>query len=253
MHITSFGINALPTMHRVHFHDEFECHYIINGEGFLFYKNKKSPLKPGNFVMIYPGTGHYLESRESKNSLTQIMWTFEWTGNDNDLKKDLPRYIDSGMVFSIRSQMISYFERMRHLSESPRTLDRKQAQLLLELFLYSIMVDGNLLATQDLDPQVHACIKEMYLRIRSEFSVKDFTEKQGVATSQFIRKFKSIFDKTPYNYYLEIKINALISYLKSYNETLDVAAEKFGFSDRFHLSKVFKKVKKVSPSRYIKK
>ena len=50
---------------------------------------------------------------------------------------------------------------------------------------------------------------------------------------------------------LEFKINESINYLKKFPEiTLKEVAYNLGFYDEYHFSKQFKKVMKISPSRY---
>jgi AraC-like DNA-binding protein len=254
MVITSFNINALPTKHNFHTHEEYECHYIIDGEGYLAISplNERAGLKRGDFILISPGQEHYLESRDSGKGLIQMMWTFRWEKEDYELQKDVSFHMGNGKIIHVKEQMVSYFEKMRYLNEASSRLLKIRARLQLELFLYSIMEENPLDISRELEESVQCCLKEMYDCIRTEFSVKSFTEKQGIAPSQFIRNFKKVFNVTPYRYYLEIKVDALISYLNEHKVTLDIAAEKFGFSDRFHLSKVFKSVKRMSPSLYLK-
>jgi len=68
-----------------------------------------------------------------------------------------------------------------------------------------------------------------------------------------IKKFKSEFGKTPYEYQIDEKMRAAKTILKRSNLTIAEIAERLGYCDQHYFSNLFKKKCGISPSEYRKK
>ncbi|MFA6403244.1 MAG: AraC family transcriptional regulator [Salinivirgaceae bacterium] len=75
----------------------------------------------------------------------------------------------------------------------------------------------------------------------------------NMATNSFTRFFKDQVKMSPQDYIRKERIAKACHLLDHSTHTIDEISEVCGFSDRFHFSKMFKKMKAVSPAEYKKK
>lgn len=66
----------------------------------------------------------------------------------------------------------------------------------------------------------------------------------------FMRLFKETTGKTPYEYYMDIKINRAVEYLRSGEYSITEIGHKLGFANHSHFSSVFRKKTGMSPSQF---
>ena len=72
----------------------------------------------------------------------------------------------------------------------------------------------------------------------------------GLGTRQFLRRFGEAVGLSPGQYALERRVARAADSLARGDETLEALAERLGFADRFHFSKVFKARVGVAPAAY---
>ncbi|NBC84137.1 MAG: helix-turn-helix domain-containing protein [Bacteroidetes bacterium] len=77
--------------------------------------------------------------------------------------------------------------------------------------------------------------------------------KMNMATNAFTRFFREQMQSSPQEYVRQLRIARACDLLGHSTLTIDEIADNCGFSDRFHFSKVFKKIKDISPAEYKKK
>ncbi|MDR0639696.1 MAG: helix-turn-helix transcriptional regulator [Spirochaetaceae bacterium] len=73
----------------------------------------------------------------------------------------------------------------------------------------------------------------------------------GVSSSKLNSIFKLYTSITPYQYYINIKINKAQSLLEE-NISIKETASRMGFDDQCHFSRLFKSKTGVSPSKWKK-
>ena len=98
---------------------------------------------------------------------------------------------------------------------------------------------------------VLAAIKYIQFNYSHDISVDDIAKAVGVSRSHLYRVFMSNVGQSPIDYLTHYRISEACSLLK--NSTLSIAeiAVSVGFFDQFYFSRVFKKVQKVPPSKYL--
>lgn len=91
-----------------------------------------------------------------------------------------------------------------------------------------------------------------YLReeFNNEFSLEDVARTANLSQYHFIRIFKSVTGKTPYDYLLEVKIEKAIELLKLKKYTITEICFMCGFNNLAHFSSVFKRKVGILPSQY---
>lgn len=92
-----------------------------------------------------------------------------------------------------------------------------------------------------------AYIEDNFLEIRR---LSDVAGVMGLDASYISRLFKRYYHLTPYNLLLQRKMDYALELLQSQHLSVQRVSELIGFSDPFHFSRTFKRVKGVSPSRF---
>ena len=71
-----------------------------------------------------------------------------------------------------------------------------------------------------------------------------------LSPDHFIRTFRTALGQTPRQYVLERRVAAASRRLMMGRDSIDQVAARYGFADRFHFSRVFKRVMGQSPAGY---
>lgn len=81
-------------------------------------------------------------------------------------------------------------------------------------------------------------------------SIRDMAAHISRSPSQTIRIFRREFGTTPYEYYIEKRIELACNILCSGNISVKGVSDMLGFADETYFSKVFSKKMGISPGRY---
>lgn len=90
----------------------------------------------------------------------------------------------------------------------------------------------------------------MAAHIFDHISVGEIAREVGVPTSTFRRTFRSSAGISPYHYFIERKIEAAKNDLLMGSTPLRAIAEKYCFTDQYHLSRVFSRITGCRPSEW---
>lgn len=85
-----------------------------------------------------------------------------------------------------------------------------------------------------------------------KLDVHDFADNFGMSVPSLTAILKRKYGKTPYQYYLSVKIGLAKKMLASGNTSVEDIAERLCFTDRTHFSKLFKRETGLSPAEYRK-
>lgn len=85
-----------------------------------------------------------------------------------------------------------------------------------------------------------------------EINIAEYAENHHMSTSWFIRNFKQYTGFTPLQYILSIRIYNAEALLKSNQYNVTEIANIVGYENPLYFSRIFKKIKGLSPSEYRK-
>ena len=83
-----------------------------------------------------------------------------------------------------------------------------------------------------------------------KLNVQEFASHFGMTVPVLTSIIKRKFGKTPYQYYLAVKINLAKHMLSSSQSSVEDIAARLCFTDRTHFSKLFKRETGLSPAQY---
>ncbi|WOO43354.1 AraC family transcriptional regulator [Rubellicoccus peritrichatus] len=137
-------------------------------------------------------------------------------------------------------------------SERPLTrIDQTfAANYLASLALSQIPRDG--FSHLAIDTRVARTIEYMKGHLREIVSNDEFAAMANLNTNSYIRLFSESIGQSPQAYFAKLKIDHACVLLMSTEDTIEDITAAIGYCDRYHFSKMFKKVRNMSPVQYRK-
>ncbi len=121
------------------------------------------------------------------------------------------------------------------------------------LMLLSEIANIQMRAQMDNDTVSHFKFREVLLQmhnLKANFSLTEFAELSKMSPSRFSHLFKETYGKSPYSYYLNIRMNYAKSMLATTGLSVGEIATQLGYDDVFYFSRIFKKFTGLSPSYF---
>lgn len=202
---------------------------------------KRIPVAPGRVLLIPPHTSF---GTGCEGPVGHLFMHFALT---------LDQTVPPGRLFE------------REPSESER---EAMARLVAELesdgsvlkvsFLAQILINAGLAAIPDdywgscvPDPRIDEAVRT--LRHGAEVDNSTLARVAGMNVNAFIRKFRQATGHSPHNYRLRLRVEQACARLREGKMSIEEVAAEAGFCDRYHFSRVFKKVMNVGPAEFRKK
>jgi AraC-like DNA-binding protein len=230
------------------------------------YKNETVHLNPDIVLLIPPHTsfstslrhkiseglsGNRIESVEELSNLRNIGMVDHFFVHFN-LSFQFDN-VSSGLYSFEADQNVQ--EILNHLRfsliEDGKFFNQSNSLLLYHLILKLVcQIDKKQWNKRHTDARVLKIIDYIDNNYHKEMSNEFLAQKVNLAPNSFLRLFKQSMGITIQRYIQQTRINKAILELSSSDVTIDQVAQRCGFSERYHFSKVFKRVAGISPARY---
>ncbi len=225
---------------------------IIENEGFVGAKDCIVPINPGQFhgaSRLQPGV-HFISlavDNRLMDEVTQQVFGKQRVFFDNENTK-----ID----FNLRMLIRLFVNEAQNKQSGYRfVLDHLSQQITIYL-LRTIKNDIQSTVVKTGQPVPNArkdidkAIDFLHENYNRDFSLNDLAEVSSFSLYHFARIFKKETGKTPYRYFLEIKIEKAKQLLESGKTTVTETGYRCGFSSSSHFSRVFRRMVGMCPSEY---
>ena len=255
--VTSCGTYRLKTVKRLPTWRpkgrlDYQLLYIVSGKGHFYFHGEDRVVYAGRMVLIQPRQEQRYEYfGEDK---PEVYWV-HFTGSD--VKNILRSYnipMDDPIFYSGASSTYSYlFKEMIHELQNCKTgYEDLLAMYLRQIFL---LVQRT---RQEERPTVPTYIQEEMEFARRYFnehynepiSIQEYAESRNMSVCYFQRNFKQIVKHTPMQYLLTIRVNNAASLLETTDYSMAEIAAIVGYEDPLYFSRLFRKIKGVSPRDY---
>ena len=255
--VTSCGTYRLKTVKRLPTWRpkgrlDYQLLYIVSGKGHFYFHGEDRVVYAGRMVLIQPRQEQRYEYfGEDK---TEVYWV-HFTGSD--VKNILRSYnipMDDPIFYSGASSTYSYlFKEMIHELQNCKT----GYEDLLTMYLRQIFLLVQR-TRQEERPTVSTYIQEEMEFARRYFnehynepiSIQEYAESRNMSVCYFQRNFKQIVKHTPMQYLLTIRVNNAASLLETTDYSMAEIAAIVGYEDPLYFSRLFRKIKGVSPRDY---
>ena len=255
--VTSCGTYRLKTVKRLPTWRpkgrlDYQLLYIVSGKGHFYFHGEDRVVYAGRMVLIQPRQEQRYEYfGEDK---PEVFWV-HFTGSD--VKNILRSYhipMDDPIFYSGASSTYSYlFKEMIHELQNCKT----GYEDLLTMYLRQIFLLVQR-TRQEERPTVSTYIQEEMEFARRYFnehynepiSIHEYAESRNMSVCYFQRNFKQIVKHTPMQYLLTIRVNNAASLLETTDYSMAEIAAIVGYEDPLYFSRLFRKIKGVSPRDY---
>ena len=255
--VTSCGTYRLKTVKRLPTWRpkgrlDYQLLYIVSGKGYFYFHGEDRVVYAGRMVLIQPRQEQRYEYfGEDK---PEVYWV-HFTGSD--VKNILRSYnipMDDPIFYSGASSTYSYlFKEMIHELQNCKT----GYEDLLTMYLCQIFLLVQR-TRQEERPTVSTYIQEEMEFARRYFnehynepiSIQEYAESRNMSVCYFQRNFKQIVKHTPMQYLLTIRVNNAASLLETTDYSMAEIAAIVGYEDPLYFSRLFRKIKGVSPRDY---
>ena len=231
---------------------EFQIIYITQGEGVFSCGGKTYQVKPGSIILVLPGFKHMYRP------LLETGWHEFWVGFKGSY---FSRLLEEGRfsaeyVFfqtGLHDSILSFFKQIIDEVCNQRPL----YQLKTCALIMSLIAEVLTLERRKGQPNFYEKIvaQAKYLMESNAYgaiNLPAISGQLGVSTSRLNEIFKTYTSMTPYQYYIQLKINKTESLLEQEDISVKEAAYRMGFEDQYYFSRLFKNKTGVSPSDWKK-
>lgn len=233
---------------------DFQLLYIASGKAHFHFNGEEKIVTAGHMVLYRPKEPQKYEYYGEDQ--TEVYWVHFTGGNVTNLLRSYGLtddktvfYCGSNMEYpNLFRAMIYELQMCKDNYAEMLEMYLKQIFILLQRFFKTTAKVDNTRLAEEID-KATKYFNEHY---SEEISIDEYAKNHNMSTSWFIRNFKQYTGFTPLQYILNKRIyNAEALLLNSpYNVT--EIAYIVGYDNPLYFSRIFKKMKGVSPSEYRK-
>ncbi len=221
--------------------------YIRQGQGTIIINGQQFFPKQGDVYILHKGSDHEYFS-DKKNP-----WIKYWFNVKGELVEQLVSVYGLQHVYHIENcPLRKTFEKGLAIA-GRKDMARQEINGKLSLVIHEIIMKAAA-HCRSAEPEHSEPVLRMKLlledRVEGKVTIKDIAAAAGRSTSQAIRIFKKEIGFTPYDFFLQKKVEAAKIYLLHTGMSIKEIALKLQFADEYYFSNFFKQKTGIAPSQY---
>ncbi len=231
---------------------DYQLLYVAGGKAHFYIDGEDRVLTAGNMALYRPGQEQdYVYYGEDQ---PEIFWV-HFTGAE--VEKLLARYGITESCFSCGSSEIcaQLFQQMiRELKTC-----RPEFEEVLAMALRQILIQvrrgsepGSKAAEPKLRGEMERAMQYFHEHYMEHIGIEEYARSRGMSVSWFLRCFKQYSRQSPMQYITAVRLNNAVNLLENTNYNVAEVAAMTGYENPLYFSRIFRKVKGISPSQYRK-
>lgn len=229
--------------------DHYLIHYISAGKGIYTYNGKSHPLGQGDMFLIFPSQiAYYVADNEDP-------WEYYWVGfNGTEAKRmiNLSGFSRESPVLRL-PEIVQAKTLLLNIYNSRGNSPAADANMIGYLFLFFsrlIQERDNTRSSYGTRDYLAQALRFIQYNYAGEIGVTEIAAYAGISRSQLYRAFLAYFNISPNEFLQKYRINEACSLLHGRDFTVAEVANSVGFADPLYFSRVFKKIKGITPTEY---
>ncbi len=250
--------HTLPSEKRastgIHYHDDYELYYLLNGSTNYFIEDEIFPVKKGDFVFIGKGIIHKTDS-DNTAAPERILLSF---GDDiltpsavehiNTLTREKVIYIPPKSLYQIEDLLFKIEK--EYASQNEFKKEMINLYILEILALLCRLKQEKAPAADETEKIIHSVSEYINSNFGKDLSLQTLSRTFGVSQAHLSRKFKAVSGMGLCEYITYVRIHNGARLLSESNYPLMKIASICGFNDSNYFSSVFKKIKGTTPYKW---
>lgn len=229
---------------------EYQLVYVTRGRGELRVDGLAEPLPitEGSVLLVLPGVRHAYRPDSSTG------WSERWVGFKGPWADALRA---AGLLSAERplfqpgldEHLLELFEELFSVVAAQEPYYQARAGSLVMRLLAEVLARSR--GAELADDSARLVDRAKFLmaeKVYGSLSVDGIGEALGVTQTRFYETFKAYTGLTPYQYFIQLKINKAKELLSGGESSVKEAAFSLGFDDPYYFSRLFKKKTGTSPS-----
>lgn len=240
----------------LHYHTNIELYYLLDGTVKYFINNKSFSLNPGDLMIVPKNTLHstdYLGCLHGE----RLLLVFDenlYFEDLNPIVKSLCRdniiHIPKENLMLVDDIFYKISSELNYPSEYENLIIKTYiSELLLNLDRYRVKENEE----QQTDPFIAKVVDYISQNYTGDLSLPFLSKYFNLSASYLSRRFKMIIGININEYINYIRITEAAKILKLEKMPITEISAKCGFNDSNYFSAVFKRLKGITPYKYMKK
>lgn len=233
--------------------DHFLIHYILDGCGRFFIDGNEYHLHKNQGFLICPNIVTYYEA-DSQNP-----WTYTWVGFNGVKAEQYLKYagldrFDPIFTYDKGSFVAQCFSRMMDARQLKRG-DTVRLQGLLYIFLSELIESGEPKVSNSKSPTdlyIRKAMQYIQANYSQHMSINELAAYIGLNRSYFSALFKQYIHLSPQEFIIRFRMDKACELMSNAELSISDISRSVGYDDPLSFSKIFKKIKGVSPYQYRK-
>lgn len=228
--------------------------FCTAGKGYFIKDHFKTEINAGEILYCRNNTSHQYFA-DQHNPWT-IFWFHIIGKGYNDLIDliNLDEKYPKSTCESSQKMIALCREALDSIKKGFDTYNVLQANALLNELLTSQIFYKNLtLQFKQNESQFHEIIDYMFKNIDKPINIKQLANHCHLSETYFIRRFKQKYGYPPIDYFNRMKIENACQLLTRSPHSIKEISYQIGFEDPLYFSRLFRKIKKQSPSEFREK
>lgn len=238
----------------VHFHDNNEIYYLVNGSTKYFIGDKIYQVESGAFVIIPAGVNHKTDSEDCLHN-ERILLSFEDSALNYTTKKIFESLCEKSVVYISDSKREIVENILKKIETEYETPD-SNSQILINLYIEELLVQISRLQLDyrpnlpQTDKTIHKITKYIRENFASDLSLNTLGRIFAISESHLSRSFKSVTNIGINEYITYVRLLNAEALLKETDLPITEIAGRCGFNDSNYFSTVFKRVNGITPLKF---
>lgn len=252
----------------LHWHNEFEINYIVNGAAQFRCANKNIIAHKGDIVFITPNTIHsvypYKDFNDTHDALVFSGEMFGLSGDDRSIATFIRPIINGTLEITphIKSDK-PYYNEIKKCTESIFNCvktNSAQYDLLLKSELLKLLwilsnngeITKSAFAVSTDVEGLKPAIQYITENYKEDITIDKLAERSHLSKSYFMNKFKQYFGIGAMEYIIQLRIKSACEALQNSNKTITQISSECGFNNLSNFNRQFKKTVGCTPKEYRK-
>ena len=227
---------------------DFQLLYVASGKAHFHFDNQEEIVTAGHMVLYRPKEPQKYEYYGIEQA--EVYWVHFTGGNVKNLLRSYG-ITDNMKVFYCGSGL-EYKNLFRTMIHELQMCKEDYSEMQIFIKIHRFVKNSSKIDNSHIAEEIDKATMYFNEHYNENINIDVYAKTHNMSTSWFIRNFKQYTGSTPMQYILSVRIHNAEALLKSNMYNVTEIANIIGYDNPLYFSRIFKKIKGLSPSEYKK-